>query len=309
MAETADYGSRVSPPAPLFGPPKLRQATFRITFAVGLAFALVALRIIIGLQLGPWIAASLATACMITWLAALALRKPIEARGIAFGRIASLGAVLGVATVPVAYFAAFVIEEATPAALFMLPVAVMLGLPVGIFVGWIFGLLAAPPLSLAARAIGYPSAHASDRAVLWLGVWTLVIAMVLVSVPPIVQPIYGYFGPSTELIPGYVAAQYLGATGLFGLGTVLVGLAARRLAARRNFIDRVAMELEPGWFLAEADDEKRPVGLPCLDRSAEDCSVLLCQTDQTGQGAYRRTDASRPVAWVPPRWVQLDDAA
>ncbi|MEM7155640.1 MAG: hypothetical protein AAF799_22510 [Myxococcota bacterium] len=289
----------MSLPAPLFAPARLRPVALRVTFAIGLVFAMFAMRMLAVLEPGPWVGATLATTGMITWMGVLVLRKPIVTRDTAHGRITFLGALLGVATAPVAYFTGFVVFGGAPSALLALPIVMLLGAPIGLIAGTFFGLVAAMPLSAVAFAMRNPSPQSADRATALLGAWALLIPALIVVLTPDPPSFYGW-----KANPAYMTMQYVGAAALGGLGLFLLLAALRRLRWRQQFIERVVAGHEPGWALLEAPEGRpRPVGLECIDSRSKERSVLLCRCDELGQGAYRRADALQPVAWVPPGWV------
>ncbi len=291
-------------PGPVFGSSALRPVVLDIVFAVGLAFGMVVLRLVIALEPWAWLHASIATALMIRWMTALALRGLEPGLvNVAF-RTTGLGALLGMLNAPIAYLAAFVVADANPGSVLLLPVVVVMGMPIGAAAGAAFGLFVAWPLWALEEARRRPSDAANDRAMMRVGAWASLTALLLLLPSSVSHPLLEGGGLSSTLTPNPLPVLYMVVVSTSIVGLVLAIVAWRRAAARRRFIAEVARQEHPEWCLADPlPDPQWPRELPSIDLVPDECSVLLHARRWAGQGAYREAEIAWPVAWVPPGWV------
>lgn len=289
-------------PDPLVPLSSLRSLLGLVVMAATFVMGLAAIPWILRIDAAPWFAAALATAGMCRLTVRVATRNP-EASGGGLERTLGWALLFGIANAPVAFLAASMVQEP---GLQMFPMAMMatiIGAPFGLFFGLLFGVVLSMPVGAYVRAWQRPSPDTTDATLAVLGVWlAIAVGLAVLFIPPKMQPDMHLWRVAGDLAePGVVRALAV-LLGLCGVG--LASVAWLRMLARRRFISRVALRLEPDWRVGEAPPDRSELEhLPCLGETEYECDHLLLRCEQPGDGAYRSAATEWPVAWVPRTWL------
>lgn len=291
------------PPAPLVTPSTLRPIVLHIVFAAGLVMGLSVLGWVIGPDTLAWLAASVATACMVRATAALGTRSRVDpSRGCTHTLGWSL--VMGIVNTSAAFLAVCLVTKPllVVASIPIAGVAMIIGAPLGMTLGMSFGVVLCIPVALLMRARQHPSDDATDVTLLGVGLWLAAVALLCGSTGSAhVRPIYHFWSsPGSGPLPVLTTTASL----CIALGSLLALAATSRMAARRRWLAAVTRGEIAGWRVAPpVDPRDESVALPCLGGSPTDCDHLLYRYEDPGQGAYRHAETRWPVAWVPRSWV------
>jgi len=290
------------PPAPLVALSALRSFILNAACVAGLVMGMGSLPAVVRLEVSAWLAASIATALMVRWTAALATRTFIHASE-SLGRTVGWGAALGLLNVPVSFLAAAAITPDQPQSMLLVPLATVMGAPYGIALGLAFGFVLSIPVGAMMATSQHPSAAASDRTVFIVGLWIAALAIASAFVAPHTHSNFSLWGNPNPYPP-------IRLLGFLGIGIAVGGLALATLAAhrwltRRRFVIEVAHGRRPGWILVQGPaPTERFDTLPTLGGTRAACSHILHRCDMVGgHTTYRATTTSWPVAWVPTVWL------
>ncbi|MCA9654407.1 MAG: hypothetical protein KC501_31100 [Myxococcales bacterium] len=289
------------PPQPLLSSRGLRSLVLLAALLAGLASAMLSLTFVVHLELAPWLAASLVTAVMVRWTAAIATRRPADPSDAGL-RCVGWGVFMGVLNVGAAFLAAVVVDsDAGLRGLVLAPLAMLVGAPAGALLGALIGGVLIVPVTALMIAWHRQTPAALDGAAAAVGVWVAVVGVAVLLPEPSHHGYFAMWPPSSSHVSHAMHEVWIRGVGLVVAlgGLALAVLALDRGAARRRFVREVAEGRWPRWRIEPAAG---PCG-PCLGATPEACGHALHRVERPGDGAYRAAETSWPVAQVPSRWL------
>lgn len=172
-----------------------------------------------------------------------------------------------------------------PAAFVVVPagllVAAVVASPLGVVLGFAFGVAFAPLVAVVRDDLAYRDLGAPARTAIASGIWLLAIAALAAL--------------AAAWDAEWATLSAL-ACGALGAGLTIAGTIAR--ARRRRRLARIARGEVPGWAIVMREVVQVEEDLPLYDRGVLGDRVMV-RVEEAGVGAYRSAEAHVPIAAVP----------